>query len=545
MTHRTDGGRFGRRQFLGLGAGIGVGLAMGGRAFADPLAHGVTAVVPTSNGPVLGLSVEGIQTFLGLRYGAPPLGDLRFAPPRKPEPWKAVAAAINLGPSSMQYLAGGGAAGFPGTIGMALGQGMNSFEDVIRQHEDCLFINLWTPELGGQKHRPVMVWLHGGGFSYGSGSWPFYDGHNLARNHDVVVVTVNHRLSVFGFSDVADIGGDPASGNAGMLDIVQVLEWVRDNAEAFGGDPGNVTVFGQSGGGGKVSTLQAMPGAHGLFHRGIIESGPSLRAGSKEMAAADTKALMAKLGVSDLKGLQAVPAEALAAAGGGRGRPILDGVAIPAHPFDPVANPLSANVPIMIGCTSDEQTLYNVGKDWWGKLTDDGLVAQLTPQFGDKTAALIAGAKALRPDDSPSYLYTDITSKAGAFMGSVALAERKSAQPGGVWMYVWEWGAPVDGGMLRAPHTMEIPFAFDNVDKGPMLLGTDPATFALGRQTSNVWTQFARSGDPNISGLPHWPKYDPATRATMMFNTESRVENDPYGAMRQILATIPRRGPMG
>ena len=199
----------------------------------------------------------------------------------------------------------------------------------------------------------------------------------------------------------------------------------------------------------------------------------------------------------------------------------------------------------MIGCTSDEQTLYNVGKDWWGKLTDDGLVAQLTPQFGDKTAALIAGAKALRPDDSPSYLYTDITSKAGAFRGSVALAERKSALPGGVWRYVWEWGAPVDGGMLRAPHTMEIPFAFDNVDKGPMLLGTDPATFALGRQTSNVWTQFARSGDPNISGLPHWPKYDPATRATMMFNTESRVENDPYGAMRQILATIPRRGPMG
>jgi para-nitrobenzyl esterase len=532
-----------RRSLLRVGAGLGAGLALGAAARAESVATSVTGVVQTSNGPVIGLVEDGVQSFKGLRYGAPPVETLRFAPPRKPAPWKTPAAAIRLGNPSMQLASGGAAVSYPGIVGIALNQGMSSQEDAVRQHEDCLFLNLWTPRIGGPATRPVMVWLHGGGYNYGSGNWPFYDGRNLARGHDVVVVTVNHRLNAFGFMNVAEIGGDPASGNAGMLDIVQALEWVRDNCAAFGGDPGCVTVFGQSGGGGKTSTLQAMPGAHGLFHRAIIQSGPSLRVGEKAAAAQATAALMARLGVSDLKGLQAAPADAiLAAAGGIRWGPILDGAAIASHPFDPVANPLSAKTPVMVGCTADEQTLYNVGFDWWGGLTEAQLLDKLRPQFGDKAEAAVAAARKLRPDDPPSYLFTDITSKA-MFTGSATLAERKSAQPGGAWLYVWEWRAPVAHGLLRAPHTMEIPFAFDNVDKAPILLGDAASTKALARSVSTIWTSFARSGDPNIPGMPHWPRYDPAARATMMFNLKSRIENDPYADFRTL--TPVSRGPFG
>ena len=538
--------QFNRRGLLAVGGGLGVSVLMTGSVRADPPATGVTGVVKTTNGPVRGLTFDGVPTFLGLRYGAPPVGPLRFAPPRKPAPWTDPAWAFNPGAASMQVLAGGGAAKYPGIVGMALAQGMNSGEDGVREHEDCLFINVYTPQLGGPRHRPVMVWLHGGGFSYGSGNWAFYDGHNLAKHHDAVVVSVTHRLNMFGFTNVADIGGDPTSGNVGMLDIVQVLEWVRDNIENFGGDPGCVTIFGQSGGGAKVSTLQAMPGAHGLFHRAIIESGPGLRVGSKEAAAAQTKAWMDKLGVSDLKSLQAIPAEVLAASSAApRGGPILDGVSIPAHPFDPVANPLSADVPVMVGCTSDEMVLYNVGADWWGRLTEAELVEKLRPQYKDKTEVLIAATRKLRPEDSPSYLLTSLGTMAGMYAGSTTLAERKSAQPGGVWQYVWKWGAPVEGGILRAPHTMEIPFAFDNIDKAPLLLGDKPSTRALAHQTSTVWTTFARTGNPNVAGLPHWPKFDPQSRATMMFDTVSAVAHDPYRTVREILATLPPRGMMG
>ena len=526
----------GRRAMLGLG----VGLVLAGRAGAEILATGVTAPVKTTNGPVIGLVEAGVATFRGLRYAAPPVGALRFMPPRKPSPWKDPQAAIGFGPAAMQLSSGGSAVRYPGVTGIALNQLMTSGEDVRRQSEDCLFLNVFTPGLDGRS-RPVMVWFHGGGFNYGSGAWPVYDGHNLAKNHDVVVVTVNHRLNVFGYLNAAAIGGDPASGNAGMLDLVAVLEWVRDNIAAFGGDPGKVTTFGQSGGGAKSSIAMTMPAAKGLVHRAIIESGPGLRVGDASAAAGVTRAIMARLGVSDLASLQAVPAPVLAAAaasrdlpGAGRWGPMLDGAAIVRQPFEPDAHPQIAGIPVMIGCTADEQTLYNVGFDWWGRLTEADLAARLKPTYGDKTDALIAAAKKSRPGDSPSYLYTDITSKA-ALIGSATLAERKSDQPAGVYMYVWEWRAPAEGGLMRAPHTMEIPFAFDNVDKGPLLLGTAPATFALGKAASAAWANFARSGDPNAPGLPHWPRYDRARRATMIFNTKSRIENDPYAEFRALL----------
>jgi para-nitrobenzyl esterase len=532
------------RRALLLAGGAGAAFAAGAARAAPATA--VTGVVPTRNGPVRGMVTAGVSSFQGLRYGAAPVGELRFAPPRPPAPWTDPAWAFALGRPAMQALAGGGAARYPGIVSMALAQGMNSSEDMVRQSEDCLFLNVWSADLKPTRPKPVMVWLHGGGYSYGSGGWDFYNGHNLAKRRDVVVVTLNHRLNVFGFTNVAEIGGDPTSGNAGMLDIVLALQWVRDNIAGFGGDPDCVTVFGQSGGGGKVSMLQAMPSAKGLFHRAIIQSGPGLRAGSKEAAAKQTRELMGKLGVSDLAGLRAVPAERLLAVGGAaRSGPILDGVSIPANPFDPVANPLSADIPVMVGSTSDEQTLYNVGQPWWGKLTADELVAKLRPTYGAKTEAVIAAARSLRPGDSPSYLFTDITTAAGAYRGSTVLAERKSAQPGGVWQYVWTWGAPVENGLLRAPHTIEIPFTFDTVDKAPLLLGTDAATFKLASQISKVWTTFARTGNPNAGELPHWPKFDPQGRATMLLDTKSRVVADTYRPLREALAATAPPGPLG
>jgi para-nitrobenzyl esterase len=534
--------RTSRRGVLAGAAGLA---ATGLSVRAGPyIATGVTPVVKTSNGPVIGLMEEGVATFKGLRYGAPPVGALRWAPPARPKPWTDPAAAISFGPAAVQLASGGGALRYPGTVGPALNQLMNSAEDAIRGSEDCLFLNLWTPALDG-KGRPVMVWFHGGGFNYGSGNWPVYDGHNLAKNHDVVLVSVTHRLNAFGYLELAGIGGDPASGNAGMLDLVAALQWVRDNAAAFGGDPGNVTVFGQSGGGAKVATTLAMPAANGLRHKGIVESGAALRSTEKEAAAEQAARLMKAIGVADLAALREVPADKIIAgckamgAAGLRWGPVRDGAAILQHPFDPVANPVGKDVAVMVGCTSDEQTLYNVGYDWWGKQTEAQLLERVKAQYGPQADALVTAAKARYPKDNPSYLFTDITSKA-AFVSSAALAERKSAQPAPTYLYVWERGAPVDGGMMRAPHTMEIPFVFDNVALGPMLLGNAPSTLALGRQGSATWTAFARTGDPNTAkaGLPHWPRYDATTRATMIFNTKSRVENDPYAEFRKLMPPL-------
>jgi para-nitrobenzyl esterase len=543
-----------RRALLGLGAGFCVTAAFGRAAWALP--SGGTAVVKTTNGPVQGVVEGGVQTFKGLRYAQPPLGSLRFMPPQKLKPWTQVADATKLGASSMQLRSGGSAASFPTAVGLALNQVYTTSDDIARQNEDCLFLNVWTPQLGGARKRPVMVWFHGGGFNYGSGSWPAYDGHNLASRHDVVLVTVNHRLNAFGYLYLGGLLGDSCatSGNAGQLDLIAVLEWVRDNITEFGGDPGNVTIFGQSGGGAKVSTLLAMPDAKNLFHRAIIESGPGLRGVPKDVATDTAKAILAELQISasDAKSLQTVPADKLLAAavaaqaklggagglGGLRFAPVVDGIALPTNPFDPVGPAQSAKIPVMVGCTKDEQTLYNVGMPWWDKLTDAELSDKLkaVPTVGNKADALIAAFRKLRPADSPSYLYTDTTSAAGAFIGSIQLAERKAAQKGApAYFYVFQWGSPVDGGIMRAPHTMEIPFAFDNLEKGPLFLGTDPATQKLADVVSDTWVAFARTGNPNHSGLPHWPGYDSQRRATMTFNTECKVVDDLEGEVRKIL----------
>jgi para-nitrobenzyl esterase len=514
-------------------------------------------IVKTTHGPVQGLVDGGIHAFKGLRYAAPPTGELRFKAPRPPAAWTAVADASAFGAPAIQ-MATGASANPTTELSKQLATIFTTSTEMKIASEDCLFLNVWTPGVDAGK-RPVMVWLHGGGFAYGSGSWPVYDGHNLAKKGDVVVVTVNHRLNVFGYLYLGELAGKAYadSGNAGMLDLVAALEWVRDNIAAFGGDPGNVTIFGESGGGAKVSTLMAMPLARGLFHRAIVESGPGLRGVPKEGATAMAKAILEQLAIAPgdaaalAKALAAAPTEKVLAAahavaersgpgalGMMRLAPVVDGGALPRHPFDPDAPALSADVPLLIGWNKDEMTLFAASEPWFGKLTEEELPKRVAEAAGgeEKGKALLAALRAARPGYSPTYLQTGALSASRMFLGSVQLAERKAALGAApVFVYELAWETPVGGGIFKSPHTLEIPFVFANVDKAAVLVGSGPQVAVLEREMSDAWLAFARTGNPNTSGLPQWPAYDANRRATMVFDTATRVVDDPDGAIRKAL----------
>jgi para-nitrobenzyl esterase len=532
-----------RRDLLRLGLSLAATRALA----ADTPIPVVTKVVKTTNGAVQGLVKDGVQVLKGIRYGAPPVGPLRFMPPARPKPWKGAADATEFGAPAMQMAPPISAA--PATdFGRQLATIYPTPAEIKIQNEDCLFLNVWTPSLGGGARRPVMVWIHGGGYAYGSGAWPIYDGANLARKGDVVVVTVNHRLNVFGYLYLGELGNDAyaKSGNAGMLDLVAALEWVRDNIEAFGGDPGNVTIMGESGGGAKVSTLLAMPAARGLFHRAVIQSGPGLRGVPKDAATRTAKGVLDELhlGGADTKALQSFPAEdileaafaAAAKAGGGpmggmmRLAPVVDGVVLPSDPFTPAAPEISANVPILIGSNKDEMTLFTAAEPWFGTLTDTQLSERAKMIAGSKAEPLIAAFRKLHPDYSPTYLLNQVLTANTMFAGSITLAERKAAQKAApAYMYYLIWETPVVNGLFKSPHTLDIPFMFDNVDKARVLVGPGPEPEALARQMSGAWLAFARTGNPN------WPSYTAERRATMLFDVNSRVADDPNGEIRKIL----------
>lgn len=529
----------GRRQLLGMTALAGLSLAAPRIAGA---ATSPSSVVATRSGPVSGLALDGVFGFKGIPYAAPPLGELRFAPPQPVMPWSDTRAAQALGHPAMQ-MPSPSATNPTSELGKALQTVFPSRDDVANQSEDCLVLNVWSKTPGKGK-KPVMVWLHGGGFAYGSAAWPMYDGTNLARDHDVVVVSINHRLNVFGYLHLPQVVG---SGNAGMLDIAAALEWVRDNIALFGGDPGNVTIFGESGGGAKVSYLLAMPRAKGLFHKAIIQSGPGVRAVPADRAAALAADLQAALGVTpgDMAALRAVPAEALIKAayaaeakqpGAGFDRsgfaPVVDGDVLPAQPWDPAAPATARDVPVMIGINHDEMTLFMASAPWFGKMDEAGLAAMATGIFGAKAPAVLEALKTDFPDDSPTYRATHLVTYGRMFAGSVQIAERKAAQGGAkAWMYLLEWRTPV--GPFRAPHTLEIPLVFDNVANSRVLVGPGPEPEVVAKQMSAAWVAFARTGNPNTSLLPKWSAYDAVKRPVMVFNLQSRVVDDLYAATRK------------
>jgi len=534
-----------RRSFLKLGGAAALAYAFAPRASAIPTR--VTQPVPTNNGPLLGLHDDGINTFLGVPYAKPPTGERRFMPPEKLDPTTEITYCGRFGHSAMQLNSGGSAVNFPGAVGPALDQVFGSRGDVLMQGEDCLVLNVWTPELSSATKRPVMVWFHGGGYNYGSGSWPAYDGHNLAKNHDVVVVTVNHRLNAFGFLNLAEVGGEryKHSANAGQLDLVASLEWVRDNIANFGGDPGNVTIFGQSGGGAKVCNLMAMPSAKGLFHKAIVQSGSAISSGDPEDSAESAKALLDELDIkpNNLAKLHEIHEDQILAAAAkidGSFRPIMDGDVIASHPFEPEASPLAADVPVMVGFTTDEMTLYVCGFEWWRNMEEKQLLPMIEQgmkrrPFGGDAESLLEAYRNMNPDNPPRYLYTDVLTSRH-FRGAFTLAERKAAQSGApAYFYEFAWQAPVENKIMRAPHTAEIPFNFDNVDKGPIWLGTDPETFDLGTRVSSLWTSFARTGKPSADGMPDWPAYDTDKRASLFIDTESKVLNDHRAEVRKLL----------
>ena len=464
---------------------------------------GEGAVVDTAAGKIRGVVIDKVYAFKGVPYGASTVGAGRFMPPQKPQPWSDVKDTTQFGHRSPQQ---------PGKreipeVSETSGQGPMG--------EDCLVANVWTNGLKGSRKRPVMVWFHGGGFASGSGDYTMYDGANLARKHDVVVVTTNHRLNAVGYLYLAEIGNPKFAGasNAGLLDMVQALEWVRDNIANFGGDPNNVTIFGQSGGGGKVATLMATPSAKGLFHRAICESGASIRGVSREAANRSAHALLTRLNLKpdQLDQLQTMSFEKLEEAIKGPGMnfgPVVDGKTLPHDPFDPAAPEESANVPLLIGTVEEEVNFFPT--TMLDPITDADLhnrVKQATRADDAIADKLIALYKKNRPQKSNVEILQIISTDAGFSAGVHTEADRKAMQgKGPVFKYYFTWQSPVRDGKLRSFHTLEIPFVTANVDNAKSMTGAGQDRYALSDKMSAAWAAFARTGNPNVKGLPHWPR---------------------------------------
>ena len=508
-----------------------------GRHAANPAKAAATAdpIVTTTAGKLGGAMQGRVAVFKGVPYGASTGGANRFRPPQPVAPWTGVREAKAFGLLSPQPM-------FP-IIPEELGSMAQG-----PQGDDCLVLNVWTPTLDTAEKRPVMVWFHGGGYAVGGGSAPWYDGQNLADRHGVVVVTVNHRLNVFGFLYLDELAGADfaGSGNAGMLDCVAALKWVHGEIARFGGDPGNVTIFGESGGAGKVSTLMAMPDAKGLFHRAIAESGAALRHNTPAQASKSAKALLDHLGIApgETARLQALTPEAILAGVASlkppaNFGPVVDGHAVPAHPFDPSAPALSADVPFMTGSNLTEVTFF---LDTPLEPLDDAGLHEHVKSYTKTDAAtadrLVSLYRVNHPTRENTVLYQIIASD--YWMRSVVLAqaERRAWQGGApVYVYQFNWMSPGRGGKLNCPHGSEIPFAYDNVDKATVLVGEGASQQALADRMSAAWVSFARSGRPEAPHLPHWPAYSEG-RAVMVFDNECRVELDPGSEGRVAIAEL-------
>lgn len=539
----------GRREFLKFGAMAGAAVAVPSAGFTNA-ARVFGPVVETRHGKLRGFIQDGIHAFRGIPYGAPTGGASRFRAPAPPASWSGVLNTLGWGASAPQ----GGSTGDRSiaTSKYALAEGDTSLQTF--ESEDCLSLNVWTPSVIDGARRPVMVWLHGGGFWSGTAATAVHDGENLSRYGDVVLVSCNHRLNAFGFTYLAEPGFE-ASGNVGMLDIVLALQWVRDNIDRFGGDPSNVTVFGYSGGGQKVSTLMAMPQARGLFHKAIVQSGQTPRLLDRDQASDATRRLCERLGidVGDAGALQSVPSDTLLAAQRAviaepprqmwgfpsRFSPVVDGVIVPAQPLEQEALLLSADIPLMIGNTRQEMAAVTLswepGSD---KMSYQDLPTKLAAYLGDKVTPVLAGYRRIYPTASPWDLFTLITADAPTRINSIRIAERRhrlGRAP--VFMYRVDWQTPVFDGVFKAPHGLEVPLMFRNVQEAAGINGGGPEALALSEHLSAAWVAFARGGNPSTSKL-RWPAYDLHHRATMVFDRETRVVQDPDRAARILLEQV-------
>lgn len=475
-------------------------------------------VARTAYGRVRGAQSGDVLTFKGVRYGAP---TMRFQAPARPRSWNGVRDALAYGAACPQR----------GLDGEA-------------QSEDCLFLNIWTPSLGGS--RPVLVYIHGGAYSTGSGSSPITDGARLAAHGEVVIVTLNHRLNAFGYCYLA-AHGFPDGGNAGQLDLILALEWVRDNIANFGGDPSCVTVFGQSGGGAKIATLMAMPAARGLFHRAFTMSGQQVTASGPLNATRRTAAYLAALGqnTTQTRELATIPAARLLDAlqtpdpvlgfGSIYFGPVLDERRLGRHPFYPDAAPQSLSIPMMIGNTHDETRGF-VGADRsLFSLTWDDIPAHLAramrvdilPEY------VVNEYRRLYPHYSPSDVYFAASTAARSWRGALIELEARAQAGAPAFAYQLDWRAPREGGIFGAPHTLDIPLVFGNLEASEWISAPDEEAAAMSRTMMDALLRFARTGNPG------WAPYTLPDRATMIFDNSSRVQNNPRAAERELFAKVP------
>jgi para-nitrobenzyl esterase len=510
------------------------------------------AVAQTEAGKVRGYIHQGIYTYKGIPYAVAE----RFMPPSKVTAWTEVRSSLTYGPVCPLL--------DPTTS-------VRDESEFVFNHswgypnEDCLRLNIWTPGItsaGDSKKRPVMVWLHGGGHTAGSSQeLPSYDGESLSKKGDVVVVSINHRLNILGFLNLSAYGDKyKASANVGMMDIVSALEWVKANIANFGGDPNNVLIFGQSGGGGKVNTLMNAPSAKGLFHKAVIQSGGlGLKFHEKEVTARVAAGVLAelKLQPSQIDSLQKIPFATLAAAGkkaigkvneelkaegkmtgvfGLSWGPCHDGYFLPYQPTDAEAKALSKNIPLMIGSTKNEfmASLFIPGLR---EANIDAVKSHLQKQFGDKTEAYIAALKKAYPNDTRP---TDLVDVDDLFRRSaLKMADIKAAASGApVYMYLFTWQSPVMDGDYKAVHCAEIPFVFNNIARCEEMTGGGKAAYLLADKVSQAWINFARNGNPSHKGLPAWQPYTPEKGATMIFDNQC-VEK--YHHDKEFLSITPER----
>lgn len=515
-------------------------------------------IVETDSGKVFGFVSNGIVTFKGMPYGASTAGKNRFMPPAKPEPWAGVRSALYWGPVSPQNYT----STFDGRR-----NGWNHDDESFmfewedgQPSEDCLRINVWTPSINDNKKRPVLMWIHGGGFTSGSDNeLRMYDGESLARRGDVVMVSVNHRLGVLGYMNLIEYGEQYASSpNVGMMDLVAALEWVKTNISNFGGDPNTVLIFGQSGGGGKVSALMGMPSAGGLFHRAVVESGASLRQGTLDRSAQVAAGVIAELGLNkdSISKIHDLPDHAIvqaafdagrkaaaAARGGGRGPggggggwgPVVDGKVLPRNSFDPDAPSYAAKVPLIVGSVLNEMAnavqMGDASVDAWSM---DEMKSRLSAQRGqEKAEHLIAVFQKLHPSATPFEIYSRISGMSGR-VGALTMAQRKAAQgTAPAYNYWFQWQSPILDGRGRAFHCSELPFVFYNTERCARMTGNTPEARDLAARISDAWVSFARKGDPNHPGLPAWPRYDAETVPTMVFDAKCAAVDDPDGEGRK------------
>ncbi len=553
-----------RREVLAGAVAVGATAVVGRRGFALEVLS--KPVAKTTAGKVSGYAAgAGIYGFKGIPYGID-TAKTRFAAPRPTVAWSEVRECVEWGARA------------PQTVGARPEYESAKVHEAVPEHgyhlppdegvqsEDCLHVNVWTPGLRDEKKRPVMFYIHGGAFANGTANAQLYDGTRLAKRGDVVVVTVNHRLNSFGYMYLAEVlpgQGFEDSGNAGQLDLVLALQWVRDNIAEFGGDASRVMIFGQSGGGAKCATLMAQPVAKGLFHRVLSMSGQQVVGVQREHATDRAKKVLAALKLDAMsapdaaKALRALSMEQIqqATRAGGYFGPVTDGRSLPVDPFSPGDPKISADVPMVLGNVHDEtRGLIGSGQPALFDLTWETLPEALekgAPFLKSDTVSLpvaevIAKYRAWNPTYSASDVFFAVTTDSRSWRGEVIEAERRAGDVAAqrhTWVYQLNWKSPRDGGKFGAPHTLDIPLAFDNVALSPGMVGSSDADKAEAQRMADVVSEtyiaFARTGDPNNAHAPQWPVFGLEKRATMIFDLPSRVEDDPRGRERRYLGQVP------